>query len=134
MSKEDYLIISIVAFLFLLKIILQSCFKEKPFAIIIDDNNPFYAQRRTLAPSINKCDKRLYEKGYQAFGDKLWKCNDDPCDLTTISCGPDDYSLFKKQLLKKIQHNEKLCDNSSIASPVHQYRKEIATDCAYNYI
>ena len=57
-------------------------------------------------------DGECTSKGFQALGGKLWRCNNDPNDLTTVGCGPNDYSLWKDYIVKKITYNETLEENS----------------------
>lgn len=76
-------------------------------------------------------DGKTYQKGYQQFGGKLWKCNDDPNDLSTVPCGPDDYSLWIDCIRKKIKYNEDYDCPTTDSWQLKRLKKEVITSCPY---
>lgn len=96
------------------------------FAVILALSYPC----RQLVEKYNSVDE--YHKGFQTLGDKLWLCNDDPNSLTTVNCGPDDYSLKRGCILRKIEWNKQQCSDHG-KTPRHNdgitFRRELATAC-----
>lgn len=132
--EVDYLVISIIALLSFVLFILQQAQTQEP--LTIKGMHSFYYPAMPYPQIGYKTQgfrKPEYKHGYQMFGDKLWRCNDDPDSLNTVPCGPNDNSLWRECILKKIAYNEKQCDDYSTSpSRTSRYRKEVATNCAYH--
>lgn len=71
------------------------------------------------------------QTGYQQFGGKLWKCKDDPNDLCTVPCGPDDYSLSRNEILKRIKYNEDYGCPTQDSWQLKEYKREVVNACPY---
>lgn len=81
---------------------------------------------------VEKYEREGYKTGFQTLGGTLWPCNDDPNSLTTVNCGPNDYSLKRGCILRKIQFNEQQCSDHGRTYRHNDgmtLRRELATAC-----